>query len=119
MRREDKCIGYVAVYDFDYEAARNSTVIRKFDAADMDWLLFVVNNRRGLPLSEPADMHIGPVADDNVYQSIRFFETGIYDAEETVKRLKTQVLKDQWTFHTQKSLSYCKFIEYKTIEEVQ
>lgn len=116
MRRENKTNGYVAVYEFDFEAASRNTVIRRFDTADMAWLLFVVNNRRGAPFEEPADMHIGPVADDNVYQSIRFFETGIYDAEETVKRLKTEVLHDQWTFHTDRILSYCKFIEYKKVK---
>lgn len=116
MRRENKTNGYVAVYEFDFEAALRNTVIRRFDTADMAWLLFVVNNRRGAPFEEPADMHIGPVADDNVYQSIRFFETGIYDAEETVKRLKTEVLHDQWTFHTDRILSYCKFIEYKEVK---
>lgn len=116
MRRENKTNGYVAVYEFDFEAASRNTVIRRFDTADMAWLLFVVNNRRGAPFEEPADMHIGPVADDNVYQSIRFFETGIYDAEETVKRLKTEVLYDQWTFHTDRILSYCKFIEYKEVK---
>lgn len=116
MRRENKTNGYVAVYEFDFEAASRNTVIRRFDTADMAWLLFVVNNRRGAPFEEPADMHIGPVADDNVYQSIRFFETGIYDAEETVKRLKTEVLHDQWTFHTGRILSYCKFIEYKEVK---
>ncbi len=52
---------------------------------------------------------VGPVADDNVYQSIRYFETGVYDAEYTVKRLKTEVLHDQWTFHTEKALSFLKF----------
>lgn len=119
MRRENKDTGYVAVYDFDFEAAKEHTVIRKFDAADMDWLLFVVNNRRGIPFAKAVDMHIGPVADDNVYQSIRFFETGILDAEETVKRLKTELLQDQWTFHTDKMLSYCKFIEYKEVKEVK
>ena len=119
MRRETKDTGYVAVYDFDFETAKKHTVIRKFDAADMDWLLFVVNNRRGIPFAEAVDMHIGPVADDNVYQSIRFFETGILDAEETVKRLKTELLQDQWTFHTDKMLSHCKFIEYKEVKEVK
>lgn len=116
MRRENKTNGYVAVYEFDFEAASRNTVIRRFDTADMAWLLFVVNNRRGAPFEEPADMHVGPVADDNVYQSIRFFETGIYDAEETVRRLKTEVLHDQWTFHTDRILSYCKFIEYKEVK---
>ena len=117
MRRENKDTGYVAIYEFDYEAALEHTVIRRFPTADMEWLLFVVNNRQGNAFAEQADMHIGPVADDNVYQSIRFFETGILNAEETVKRLKTEVLQDQWTFHTDKILSYCKFLEYKDVKE--
>ena len=117
MRRENKDTGYVAIYEFDYEAAKENTVIRKFDAADIEWLLFVVNNRRGVPFTEPIDMHVGPVADDNVYQSIRFFETGILNAEETVKRLKPEVLQDQWTFHTEKMLSYCMFLGYKEVKE--
>ncbi len=117
MRREKKSIGYVATYEFDYETAKEHMLIRKFDAADMEWLQFVVNNRRGLPVVELIDMHIGPVADDDVYKSIRFFETGILDAEETVKRLKTEELKDQWTFHTDRMLSYCKFIGYKEVKK--
>lgn len=119
MRRENKNTGYVTIYEFDYETAKKNTLIRRFDRADMDWLIFVANNRRGLPFREPADMHIGPVADDNVYQSIRFFETGVYSAEETVKRLKTEILHDQWTFHTDKMLSYCKFVEYKEVKEAK
>lgn len=116
MRRENKKIGYVAFYEFDMEAAQEDIVIQKFDTADMAWLLFVVNNRRGVPFEGSADMHIGPVADDTVYQSIRFFETGIYDAEETIKRLKTEALHDQWTFHTEKALSYCKFTAYQEVK---
>lgn len=115
MRRENKEVGYVSAYEFDYAAAKEHITIRKFDAADMQWLLFVVNNRRGISPAETADMHIGPVADDNVYQSIRFFKTGILNAEETVKRLKTETLRDQWTFHTEKALSYCSFVEYKEV----
>ena len=115
MRRENKDTGYVSVYEFDYDAAKNHTVIKKFDAADMDWLIFVAGNRRGVPLADAVDMHIGPVADDNVYQSIRFFETGILNVEETVRRLKTEVLHDQWTFHTEKILAYCQFIDFKEV----
>lgn len=62
-------------------------------------------------------MHIGPVADDNIYRSIRLFETGVLDAEETVKRLKTEILQDQWTFHTEKMLSYLTFTESKEIRQ--
>lgn len=115
MRREQSAIGYVSVYDFDIDAASDQITIQRFFAADMDWLQFVVQNRKGLPFEHAMDMHVGPVADDNVYQSIRFFETGVLNAEETVKRLKTEVLHDQWTFHTPKALSYCRFIDYKEV----
>ena len=115
MRREKKALGYVSIYEFDYESAKAEADIRKFDVANMEWLLFVVSNRRGIPTSETTDLHIGPVADDNVYQSIRFFETGILNAEETVSRLKTEVLHDQWTFHTEKILSYCRYIAHKEV----
>ncbi len=62
------------------------------------------------------NMHIGPVADDNIYQSIRLFETGAYDAEYTVKKLKTEVLHDQWTLHTEKALKCLIFKEYIQIQ---
>ena len=115
MRRENRSIGYVSVYTFDFEAAQQQTHIHRFSNADMEWLQFVVRNRRGEVIEEAFDMHIGPVADDNVYLSIRLFETGVLDAEETIKRLKTEVLQDQWTFHTAKMLSFVKFIESKEV----
>lgn len=115
MRRENKSIGYVAIYEFDFETAQSETIIRHFAKAEMEWLQFVVGNRNGNPMNDAVDMHIGPVADDNVYRSIRLFETGVLDAEETVKRLKTEVLQDQWAFHTDKILSYIKFIDYKEV----
>ena len=101
MRRESKNIGYVSIYEFDFELAQKQAEIYHFTQADMEWLQFVVRNRRGETPEKMFDMHIGPVADDNVYRSIRLFETGVLDAEETVKRLKTEVLQDQWTFHTE------------------
>lgn len=116
MRRENKGIGYVSIYEFDYESAKKETKIYKFSKADMEWLKFVTNNRKGVFTEKPVDMNIGPVADDNVYESIRFFETGILDAKQTVKRLKTEKLQDQWVFHTDKVLEYLKFVEYKEVE---
>lgn len=115
MRRHNAAVGYVSVYEFDLESAQQKLSIGKFKTAGAQWLEFVVNNRNGVPTKEIRDMHIGPVADDNVYQSIRLFETGAYDAEYTVKKLKTEVLQDQWTLHTDKALSYLKFVEVKEI----
>lgn len=114
MRRQNTDCGYVSVYEFDYDSAKMNTDIFQFETADMDWLSFVVGNRRGENLHKAEDLHIGPVADDNVYRSIRLFETGVLDAEETVKRLKTEVLQDQWAFCSDRILSYLTFV--KSIE---
>lgn len=116
MRRHNASVGYVSVYAFDFDAASKELSIDKFDSADAKWLEFVVNNRKGVPAGDLKDMHIGPVADDNVYQSIRLFETGAYDAAYTVQRLKTEVLQDQWTLHTDKALFWLKFVEAKEIK---
>ncbi len=115
MRRESKNIGYVSIYEFDFDLAQEQAEVYRFAHADMEWLQFVVRNRRGEVPQKTFDMYIGPVADDNVYRSIRLFETGVLDSDETVKRLKTEVLQDQWTFHTEKMLSYIRFIDSKEI----
>lgn len=91
--------------------------IKRFESADEEWLRFVVNNRRGLAVSDSVDLHIGPVADDNVYKSIRLFETGAYDVEYTLKMLKTQVLHDQWTMHSNRVLDFLTFVESKEIRQ--
>ena len=116
MRRKNSDLGYVSIYEFDIEKAKNDIIIKQFDKADEEWLSFVVENRKGIFSDSASDMHIGPVADDNVYKSIRLFETGAYNAEETVKRLKTEVLHDQWTLHSDKALKYLTFIEVKEIK---
>lgn len=116
MRRNNVKIGYLSVYEFNLEKARDALSFEEFQTADEKWLDFVVSNRKGAESTVIHDLHIGPVADDNIYQSIRLFETGAYDAEYTVKKLKTEVLHDQWTLHTNKALSYLKFLEAKEIK---
>lgn len=85
MHRKNLSVGYVSVYELDYEKVQRDLAVKRFENADEEWLTFVVNNRRGNTVDHGVDLHIGPVADDNVYQSIRLFETGAYDAEYTVK----------------------------------
>lgn len=78
------------------------------------WLDFVCLNRKG-KCKEEYDIVIGPVADDGVYEVVRLYETGIFDIDETIKRLKVEELYNQVLFHTQKSLNYLKFIESEEI----
>ena len=44
-------------------------------------------------MNDGTDIHVGSVADDNVYRSIRLFETGVLDAEDTkVWQYSTEML---------------------------
>lgn len=115
MRRKNVNLGYVSVYEFDVEKVEKELTVKRFENADEEWLTFVVSNRNGNIIGNNIDLHVGPVVDDNVYQSIRLFETGAYDAEYTVKKLKTEVLHDQWALHTEKILKCLKFVEVKEI----
>lgn len=112
--RKQSSIGHVSSYDFDYINAQKDLKILNFNTANKDWLDFVCLNRKG-KCKEEYDIVIGPVADDGVYEAVRLYETGIFDLEETIKRLKVEELYNQVLFHTQKSLNYLKFIESEEI----
>ena len=71
-------------------------------------------NRQSDNLDHQYDIVIGPVADDNLYQVLILYENGTYNVSDTIKRLKTYVLKNQISFHTVEALNTLKYIE--TIE---
>ena len=102
-------IGYISIYDFDIKKAESELKIIRFDKADREWLDFVSLNRKG-QCEKIYDIVIGPVADDGVYEVVRLYEIGVYDLEETLKRLKVEELYNQVLFHTEKSIKYLKFI---------
>lgn len=101
--------GYVSIYDLDIEKAESELKILRFEKADKAWLDFISANRKG-QCKESYDIVVGPVADDGVYEVVRLYEIGVYDLEETLKRLKVEELYNQVLFHTEKSLTYLKFI---------
>lgn len=108
--RKEVNIGYVSTYEFDIDRAQLELKIIRFDKANEKWLNFVSANRKG-QCKEAYDIAIGPVADDSVYEVVRFYEIGVYDLEETLKRLKVEKLYNQILFHTEKSLKYLKYIK--------
>ncbi len=116
MKRNNAEVGYVSIFELDINKAFSEYKIIKFESADEKWLKFVVNNRKGINYNGDTDIHIGPVADDNVYKSIRLFETGAYDEEYTIKQLKTEVLHDQWAFHNESVLKDLCFVKATVIK---
>ena len=51
------------------------------------------------------------VANDNLYATISLYENGELSAEAAVVQLKTHVLFNQVSFHTDKALSQLDFVE--------
>ncbi len=103
----------VSVYQID-DAAFSMLSVLKFDLADQKWLEFVTDNRRGIPSSENWDIVIGPVANDQTMPTLMLYLDGFYSEEETIKRLLTQNLKDQYVFKTDSALSMLRFMEVIT-----
>ena len=73
----------------------------------------------GREVAEHYDIVIGPVADDKVYEVVQFYENGVYDKDDAIKRLKVEELFDQILFHTEKALTYCRFKKFEKLGGAQ
>lgn len=101
----------VSVYEVDDDLLQKKDFrIMEYNGATKEWLDFVVANRRYTPLHD-YDIVLGPVANDNLYATISLYENGELSAEAAVIQLKTHVLFNQVSFHTDKALSQLHFVE--------
>lgn len=112
--RRDRAGGgnaFVSVYEVDDNLLQKGDFrIMEYNGATKEWLDFVVANRRYAPLHD-YDIVLGPVANDNLYATISLYENGELSAEAAVVQLKTHVLFNQVSFHTDKSISQLRFVE--------
>ena len=101
----------VSVYEVDDDLLQKKDFrIMEYNGATKEWLDFVVANRR-YALLHDYDIVLGPVANDNLYATISLYENGELSAEAAVVQLKTHVLFNQVSFHTEKALSQLHFVE--------
>ena len=100
---------FISIYEFDFEKAQKELTIIQFAEPNEEWLDFVCTNRNGKEMPNPYDIVSGPVANDRVYEVVQFYENGVYDKSEAIRRLKVDKLYSQIFFHTDKSLEYCRF----------
>lgn len=94
----------ITVYEVE-EAAMERLKIQQFDGAGYEWLKYVSANRKNVELNDDSDIVVGAVANDRTMPVISLYFAGIYDEEETIKRLLPQKLRDQYAFKTEKALS--------------
>ncbi|MBP6610434.1 MAG: DUF3990 domain-containing protein [Paludibacter sp.] len=110
QQREASAKAVVSVYEIDDDLLKQSTNcnVLKFSQANKEWLDFVFANRKGLKC-ELYDIVYGPVANDRLFATITLYEEGILTADAAIEQLKTYLLFNQVSFHTQKSIDLLTF----------
>lgn len=105
----------VSTFEFNESAAATdpNLSIKRFEAPDEEWALFVMNNRnrKAIHPFHEYDLVIGPVADDTIATLFRHFDDGIIDLTTLVKGLKYRKISSQYLFHSTKSLIYLTYDE--------
>jgi hypothetical protein len=107
---------YVTVFSINDEILFNTDLrIRRFDAPDKAWAIFIINNRniKFLDASNiecntdnKYDIVMGPVANDNIRLTLSLFTDGRISVRELREQLRNKKLTSQISFHTQKSIQY-------------
>ena len=106
----------VSVYDIS-GLSDSGLDILSFSGVTEEWFDCVLSCRNGTDVFASRDVVIGPVANDNVYQTIRFFETGVYTKEEAMRRLLAERLFNQIVFKTGTALRFCLYLSCQIVRE--
>ena len=85
-------------YELDETVVGDLVKVKKFDGADAMWLKVVADNRNGVYSGESYDLIIGAVANDDVYQTLQLYLSGLYSEEQALSALKIKKLYDQYVF---------------------
>jgi len=105
----------VNVYEFDESCLKGKLAVRIFDKPDIDWAVFILNNRSRTftDTDSPESNHdnkydlvIGPVANDDLALLFRQFESGLISVETLVEGMKYKKLTNQYSFHSEIAIAY-------------
>ena len=107
--------GIPTINVFDFDASASDLKILRFEHADIQWLDFVLANRRGEP-TEQYDIVVGPTANDKTILTIDQYMQGMFDHLENPKQFVIQLfqpekLETQYLFATEDALKYLVFTE--------
>lgn len=100
----------VSVYEAPDDLLNGRYATLNFTGPTKDWLDFVVKNRKGQGDGH-YDLTMGPVANDQLYATIRLYEQGVVTADAAIEMLKAHVLFDQLAFHNQVAADELFFVE--------
>ena len=108
---------FVYVYEFDL-LEMNRLIVKRFNAADHEWLRFIIANRMNRTRQHDYDIVIGPTANDDTRASIRTVMSAANGAvlSDTalsllIEMLEPNNLPEQYYFGTSKAVAMLKLTE--------
>lgn len=120
-RRVERIYGgtaYVNKFELDERIFDSKDMkIKKFQSPTGEWAIFVLNNRDrkfediksdDSNHDNKYDLVIGPVADDDLALLFRTFTRGLIDIDTLIKEMRYKKFSNQYSFHTEKAISYLK-----------
>lgn len=111
QQRENTNKAIVSIFEFDETILDNPIYkVLRYNGPSEEWLNFVVRNRKG-ENAYNYDYVMGPVANDQLYATISLYEKGTLTAEAAIVQLKTHVLFNQLSCHTDKAVRNLRYIE--------
>lgn len=108
LRRGEEA--FLNVYDLDENLSDFTRIV--FKAYDADWLDYITVCRKGIP-HKSYDIIEGGIADDQVFDTIDLFFSGIYTREQALNQLRYKLPNHQLCITNQKILDkHLHFIGY-------
>lgn len=106
-------------YQIDMDIVHRNYRYLRFDAYDKDWLDFIVNCRRGLPVWREYDLIEGGVADDRVIDTVNLFMLGFLPEDLAIARLAQHQPNNQICIINQEIIDkHLQFIQAIPINEL-
>ena len=107
MRRIRLGDSIVNVYEFDELTAKEKYSYKKFEKYDVEWLTFIVANRRGEKIGENYDIIEGGVANDRVIDTVEAYMSNLMPLEMALMELSKHRPNNQLCIRNQKVVYEC------------
>ncbi len=104
------------VYEVNDAVAFEFCYVMRFPGVADAWLDFVADHRMGVYCGPEYDLVVGPVANDDVYETLQLFINGAISREYAMERLKVKRLYNQYVFKTDKSLPFLRFVRAEVLD---
>jgi hypothetical protein len=119
---ETKLPVFIYIYEFDI-GKTNELNVKRFDAADREWLKFIIANRMNRTRQHEYDIVIGPTANDDTRTAIRTVINAANGAilsdaalNLLIEMLEPDNLPEQYYFGTNKAAAMLKLTERRELK---